>query len=112
MKRTLFALAALAVISLGACKKDEDNFDTVRNNVPDSGTLRFKNLSNDLYDFYLDDVKYGDLYGGDSADFRNITAVGHRVKAIQRSNIVGNPILRQQTVFVKKDTVTVFQFPL
>ena len=109
MRRTLFAIAALALIFSACNKKDEDI-----NNVPDKGALRFKNTSGtraDLFRIYLDDFKYGELFGGDSATFPNITAGSHRVKAEQIGNITDSARLRQQVIIVRKDSVAIFSFP-
>jgi hypothetical protein len=105
MKRTLFA-AAIAVISLAGCKKDE-----VIDRIPDVGTIRYINVSSDEYDFYLDDQKFGNLFGGDTARYGGVTTGAHRVKAIQKANIVISPIIKQQVVQVPKDTVVDFVFP-
>ena len=108
MRRTLYAIAALALIISASCNK---NADEDINNVPDRGSLRFKNTSADQYRIYLDDFVYGSLYGGDSATYPDITAGSHRVKAEQIANIVGTPTLKQQVIIVRKDSVAVFSFP-
>jgi hypothetical protein len=105
MKRTLFA-AAIALISLAGCKKDE-----VIDKIPDVGTILYINTSLDEYDFYLDDQKFGYLYGGDSARYTGVTTGAHRVKAIQKANIVLTPTIKQQVVIVVKDSVVNFVFP-
>ena len=109
MRRTLFAIAALALLFTACNKTDEDI-----NNVPDKGIVRFKNTSGtraDLYRIFLDDFKYGELFGGDSASFPNITAGSHRVKAEQIGNVVGTAKLLQQVIIVRKDSVAIFSFP-
>ncbi len=111
MSKTLLAAALLAIIGLGACKPaDEDDMGRPTNYL-EKGALRFKNSSTDLYDIYLDDARYGNLYGGDSSTYPNITVGTHRVKAIQTEHVMGTAILRQQIVIVAKDTVTTFVFP-
>lgn len=106
MRRTLYAIAALALITAVSCNKDEDI-----DNVPDKGAVRFVNRSgSEHYDIYLDDYKYGNLYGDDSAFYPNITAGIHRVKA-QQIDVVGTGKLFQQQVWIQKDSVYTFQFP-
>ena len=107
MRRTLYAIAALALIITAACNKEHEDI----NNVPDKGTIRFINKSADLYDFYLDDARFGNLYGDDTAIVNSVGTGSHRVKAIQAANIVGAPTLRELVVIVKKDSVVTFTFP-
>jgi hypothetical protein len=108
MRRILYAIAALAVFTATSCNKEDEDI----NNVPDKGAIRFVNTSSDLYDIYLDDFKYGNLYGGDSSFYPNIVIGSHKVKAIQVGNVgSGTPILKQQVVIVEKDSVAVFRFP-
>jgi len=110
MSKTLLAAALFALIGLGACKKEDDNPD-IPGNYLDKGAITFQNTSADLYDIYLDDARYGDLYGGKSATYPNITAGIHRVKAVQTEHISGSPLVRQENIWVIKDSVAVFAFP-
>ena len=103
-------MALLAVIGMGACKKDDDD-PSVPSTLVDKGSIKFKNNSGDLYDIYVDDARYGQLYGGASSTYPNITIGDHRVKAVQIEHINGTPTLRQQIVIVYKDSVTTFAFP-
>jgi len=107
MRRTLYAIAALALITSAACnKKDEDI-----NNVPDKGAIRFINASTvDRYNIYLDDYLFGNLFADDTAFFPDIVIGAHRVKA-EQIDVFGTPILRQQVVTVQKDSVATFIFP-
>jgi hypothetical protein len=107
MRKTLYAISALAIITAVSCtKKDEDI-----NNVPDKGFVRFINASSsDRYNIYLDDFLYGNLYGDDTATFPNITTGAHTVKA-QQIDVVGQGTLRQQQIYVNKDSTTTFVFP-
>src|SRR5690349_16674827 len=98
MRRTLYTIAALVLITVTACNKEDEDIE----NVPDKGAIRFKNTSNDLYDFYLDGVKFGNMYGHDAITFPSIVVGSHLVKAVQAANIVGGPVVRQQVVIVKK----------
>jgi len=107
MRRTLYSLAVLAVITLGACNKNDDLTQT----LPAVGFLKFNNLSADQYDYYLDDVRLGSLYGGQAITVNNVSASDHRVKALQTANITGTPTLRQLIIFVKKDSTATFSFP-
>jgi len=107
MRRTLYALAALSIFAIVSCTKIEDDPPMVST----TGTLRYVNASTDRYDIYLDEVKYGSLYGGDSSSYPNISMGEHRVKVIQSANIVGIPVLRQQIIRVVADSVTVYRFP-
>ena len=108
MRRTLYAIAALVLIAVTACNKEDEDI----NNVPEKGAVRFKNTSNDRYDFYLDGTKFGDMYGQDSTTFPYIVIGSHIVKAVQTGNVVGGaPIVRQQVVIVRKDSVAIFSFP-
>jgi hypothetical protein len=110
MSKTLLAAAILAIIGISACKK-EDVDPTVPNYYVDKGYIKFQNNSPDLYDIYLDDAHYGDIYGGDTAVYPRIPIGGHRVKAVQKEHVNGTAILRQQTIIVYKDSVTTFAFP-
>ncbi|MEO6834139.1 MAG: hypothetical protein ABI378_15650 [Chitinophagaceae bacterium] len=107
MRRTLYALAALTIFTLASCTKNEDDPPI----VPTTGSLRYVNTSADRYDIYLDDVKYGYLFGGDSSTYPNISQGAHRIKVIQSANIVGTPTLRQQIIDVVADSVTIYRFP-
>ncbi len=107
MRRILYAIAALILFTAVACNKKDEDID----NVPDKGSIRFINVSDDQYNIYLDDFLYGNLYGHDSATFPEIVTGAHRVKAEQIGNVVGTPILRQQLLIVDKDTVVSFTFP-
>ena len=106
MRRTLFA-AAIALISLAGCKKDDEVIDK----IPDTGAVLFINTSTDEYDFYLDDQKFGNLFGGDSARYTGVTTGAHRVKAIHVNPPMTNPTLRQQVIQVQKDSTAIFAFP-
>lgn len=110
MSKTLLAAALFALIGLGACKKDDDNPDFPTNYL-DKGAITFRNNSADLYNIYLDDAPYGNLYGGQSSTYPNITAGVHRVKALQVEHVNGTPTLRQENVWVIKDSTVVFAFP-
>ncbi|MBS1615483.1 MAG: hypothetical protein JST06_05130 [Bacteroidetes bacterium] len=110
MSKSIFAAALFALIALGACKKNDDNPDFPANYL-EKGALTFKNNSADLYDIYLDNARYGNLYGGDSSTYPNITAGVHQVKAIQVEHISGTPILRQMNILIVKDSTTRFEFP-
>lgn len=110
MSKTLLAAALFALIGLGACKKDDDNPD-IPNNYLDKGAIKFQNNSTDLYDIYLDDARYGSLYGGQSSTYPNITTGVHRVKAVQIEHVSGTAILRQENIWVQKDSTAVFMFP-
>ncbi len=79
--------------------------------VPDRGQVRFINISPDLYDFYLDNNKMGNIYGNDTVVIPNVQTGSRLVKAIQTSNINGTALLRQQTLIVYKDSVSTFIFP-
>jgi hypothetical protein len=110
MRRTLYAIAALALIITSACNKNDEDIDK----VPDRGSIRFKNASPtraELYRIYLNDFRYGELYGGDSATFTDITAGTHRVRAEQIGGVTDTPKLRQQIIIVRKDSVVTFRFP-
>ncbi len=109
MKRVLYAVAALSLFAV-SCNKDEEVMDKV--GVPDRGQIRFINVSGDLYDYYLDNTKIGDIYGGDTITVPNITVGTHQVRAIQTRNIVnGVPMFRQENKTVIKDSVATFIFP-
>lgn len=110
MSKTLLVAALLAIISLGACNKDDVD-PAIPNSFVDKGTIRFQNNSGDLYDIYLDDARYGSLYGHATSDYPKIPVGDHRVKAVQTEHISGTATLRQQIVVVYKDTVTTFSFP-
>jgi hypothetical protein len=111
MSKTLLAAALLVFIGLGACKKDDDDNPNIPANYLDKGFLKYQNNSGDKYDIYLDDARYGSLYGGASTTYPNITAGTHRVKAIQVEHINGAAIERAQTVFILKDSTATFIFP-
>lgn len=108
MRRVLYAVAALSLFAV-SCNKEDEIMDKV--NVPDRGEIRFINISTDLYDYYLNETKMGNIYGNDTIFVRNIAVGAHRVKAIQTSNIGTSPQLRQEQVVVYKDSVTTFIFP-
>lgn len=107
MRRTLYALAALTIFTLASCTKNEDDAPFVST----TGSLQYINTSTDKYDIYLDDVKYGYLFGGDSSTYPGIGQGSHRVKVIQSANIVGTATLRQQIVYVVADSLTTYRFP-
>jgi hypothetical protein len=104
----LYAVAALSLFAL-SCNKDDEVMDKV--DVPDRGRIRFINISGDLYDYYVDNTKIGDIYGRDTIIVPNLTVGVHRVKAIQTSNLAGAPQLRQEDKTVIKDSVVTFIFP-
>lgn len=79
--------------------------------VPYRGQIRYINRSADQYDFYLDNTKMGNMYGGDTIRIPNVTVGAHEVKAIQISNLTGSPTLRQEKIFVFKDSVAIFIYP-
>lgn len=107
MRRTLYAIAALALITAVSCNKSDEDID----NVPDKGAVQFENgTSNERYDIYLDDYKYGNLFGGGVALYPGITAGVHRVKA-QQIDVTGPGNLYQKQITVVKDSVYVFRFP-
>lgn len=106
MRRTLYAIATLALITSAACNKEDEDI----NNVPDKGSVRFINTSGDRYNIYLDDFLYGNLYKYDSATFPNIVVGSHRVKA-EQIEAVGTPVVRQQVIIVQKDSIAKFIFP-
>lgn len=110
MSKTLLAAALFAIIGLGACKQEEVD-PVVPSTYVDKGTIKFQNNSNDLYDIYLDDARYGNLYGGASSSYPKIPVGDHRVKAIQIEHISGTATFREQRVLVFKDSVTTFAFP-
>ncbi len=110
MTKTLLAAAILAIIGISACKKDDVD-PSVPSYYVDKGYIKFQNNSKDLYDIYLDDARYGNIYGGDTARYPKIPVGGHRVKAIQTEHISGTAKLFQQTIIVYKDSVTTFAFP-
>jgi hypothetical protein len=64
-----------------------------------------------LYDIYLDDAYYGNLYGGDTVLFPNISTGSHRVRARQIEHISVTPKERAVVVIVYKDSTTTFVFP-
>lgn len=107
MRRTLYAIASLAIISIVACNKKDEDID----NVPDKGGIRFINRSADLYDIYLDEFHYGELYGDDTSIYYKIITGTHRVMARQKANIIDTPKLRQQIIIIYKDSVSTFIFP-
>lgn len=104
MRRTLYAFVALALFTAVSCKKDDDI-----NDVPDKGAVRYINVSGDHYEIFLDGYSYGSMYGYDTSFYPNISTGAHFVKAQQLD--VPNGILRQQQIFVNKDSVTTFIFP-
>lgn len=106
MRRTLFAIAGLALVTLAACTKEEDI-----DKIPDRGSVRYINRSANLYRIFLDDQPYGELYGDDTALYPKVIIGAHRVKALQIADIVDTPKLRQETVVVQKDSVATFVFP-
>ena len=110
MRRTLYALAALALATaaVSGCKKDDES--EIRA-APKYGAIRFKNMSADLYDIFIDNNRMGNLYGGDSATYYNITPAPHTVSAKQTANIVGSPTYRSYTVYLKADSLATFSFP-
>jgi hypothetical protein len=107
MRRTLYAIATLALITSAACNKEDEDID----NVPDKGTVRFINTSADRYNIYLDGHLYGNLYGDDTAIFPKIDAGSHPVRAEQIEPIPPAPVLRQKTIVVQKDSTATFIFP-
>ncbi len=112
MSKTILAAALLAIIGLSACKKDDDVDTGKPTNYIEKGALRYINKSADLYDIYLDDARYGNLYGDDTATYPNITEGFHRVKVVQIEHVQDSkPILRQQNIIVVRDTVVTFVFP-
>ena len=108
MRRLFYAVAALSLLAV-SCGKDDEIMDKV--DVPDRGLIRYINRSMDQYDFYLDDTKMGNMYGGDTIRIPNVTAGTHQVKAIQTSNLIGAATQRQQVVIVYKDSVSTFIYP-
>lgn len=111
MSRTLLAVALLAVIGFGACKKDDDDDPTIPSNYINKGRIKYQNNSGDLYDIYMDNTRYGSLYGGDTVSFPNIATGAHRVRALQVEHISGTPTERAMVVNVYKDSTTTFVFP-
>ncbi len=111
MSKTLLAAALLAVIGFGACKKDDTDDTGKPSNFIEKGSLRYINKSSDLYDIYLDDARYGNLYGDDTATYPGISTGFHRVKALQIEHVSGTPTVRQQNIYVIKDSVVTFIFP-
>ena len=107
MRRTLYAIATLALITSAACNKEDEDI----NNVPDKGSIRYINTSADRYNIYLDGFPYGSLYGDDTAIYPKIVVGSHQVRAEQVENISGAPVLRQKTVVVQKDSTATFIFP-
>lgn len=110
MSKYLLVAGLLAILGFGACKKDEVD-PNVPSHFKDKGHLKFQNNSADLYDIYLDDARYGNLYGGDTTVYKNIPIGVHRVKAIQIEQVSGSPILRQQNITIYKDSTVTFAFP-
>jgi hypothetical protein len=110
MNKILLAVALLFTIGFTACKPED-----VDPNVPSAfqykGAIKYQNNSADLYDIYLDDALYGNLYGGDTARYPNIPVGIHRVKALQKEHISGTPILRQLQLNVYRDSTVTFSFP-
>jgi hypothetical protein len=111
MSKTLLAAMLLAIVGLSACKQNDADDSPVPSNYVKKGSIKFQNNSGDVYDIYLDDARYGNLYGGTSSTYPNIPIGDHRVKAVQTSNISGTPKLRQQIIIVYKDSVSTFAFP-
>ena len=108
MKRTLYVIAALALITFAACKKDDEPASAA---APDRGSIRFTNTSNDLYDIFLDGNRLGDIYGGYSAVYNGLGTGFHAVSVVQTGNVMGTPTRRQQQVIVYKDSIAKFSFP-
>jgi hypothetical protein len=110
MSKIVLAVALLLTIGFTACKP-EDVDPTIPSQFQYKGALKYENKSADRYDIFLDDTPYGDLYGGDTARYPDIPVGIHRVKAIQKSNIVGTPTLRQEQINVYRDSTVTFSFP-
>lgn len=110
MSKSILATAVFVLIALGACKKSGDVSVYPRNYL-EKGAITFKNNSPDLYDIYLDNARYGSLYGGDSSTYPNITVGVHQVKAIQVEHISGTATLKQLNILIVKDSTVRFEFP-
>ena len=111
MSKTLLAAALLAVIGFGACKKDDTDDTGKPSNFIEKGSIRYINKSGDLYDIYLDDARYGNLYGDDTATYPGISEGFHRVKALQVVPAGSTATSREQNINVFKDSVVTFIFP-
>jgi hypothetical protein len=110
MSKSILAAALLMILGFTACKQEEVD-PTIPGHYVPKGSIKYQNSTADLYDIYLDDAKYGQLYGGASTIYPDIPIGIHRVKAIQKEHIVGTAVISQRQINVYKDSVVEYIFP-
>jgi len=101
MKKLL--LAAIAISTLAGCSKDADNSGPCM-----TGTVLFRNLSNDTYKMYIDGQLIGNIQPNESSD-KPFEIGKHILKAEQVTS--SNPTIRTKEVDIVGCDNYEFAFP-
>lgn len=99
--------AALAAMLLPSCNKDETPEPQP---VPENGTIRFTNSSNDPYDVYIDGESEGSVAGHGIKEVQRKSG-SYELKAVQQTGYVDTPKKVIVYVYLPEGEPRDFQFP-
>lgn len=105
MKKFLI-LALLLSSSIVSCDKEKGNFMLCNA----CGTIIYKNQSSDIYKMYFNDEYLKDVQGNSEYKFTTRRG-GHKVKAVQSTNVNGTAIEIEENIAINEGSVREFIFP-